>query len=288
MERRTVGPSRGLRDGTVKEVDIELVRSPTGERERRKDLIAVEKPVHVLINGVHYATIMCTPEKRAELVLGHLLSEGIVKSPQEIRSIDAGRGGLFKVTLAPGIDEKARVTYASPFARIITSACSPNRPWLFPKLVDRVKPLSIESRLKLDTCTISLACKRLNELAEKFRATGGLHAAGLFSADGSLEAFAEDIGRHNAVDKVIGIAIKRRLRFGDCFLACSGRLSGDMVLKAVRVGIPIIASIASALSSGVDMAEVAGATLIGFVRGQRMNVYTHPERIQPIEEKGLM
>jgi len=258
-----------------------LIRSSTGERERRRDLVAVEMPLHVMINGAHYATIMCTPEKRRELVLGHLLSEGVVKSRDEISGIDAARGGQFRVTLLPGIDEKARVAYAAPFARIITSACGPSQSWPFPKLLDRVKTLSIRSELRLDARTVGESCRRLNQLATMFRMTGGLHAAAIFTKNGSLKAFAEDVGRHNAVDKVIGIASRKNVKLSECLLACSGRLSGDIVLKAVRVGIPVIASIASALSSGVDVAEAVGATLIGFVRGHRMNIYTHPERIQP-------
>lgn len=269
------------RSRALRETEVDLVRSSTNERERRRDLVAVEMPLHVLINGAHYATIMCTPEKGRELVLGHLLSEGVVKSRDEISCIDAARGGQFRVTLLPGIDEKARVTYAAPFARIITSACGSSQSWPFPKLLDRVKTLSIRSELRLDARTVGESCRRLNQLATMFRMTGGLHAAAIFTKNGSLKAFAEDVGRHNAVDKVIGIASRKNVKLSECLLVCSGRLSGDIVLKAVRVGIPVIVSIASALSSGVDVAEAVGATLIGFVRGHRMNIYTHPERIQP-------
>ena len=90
---------------------------------------------------------------------------------------------------------------------------------------------------------------------------------------------AEDVGRHNAVDKVIGMTVLKGQSFGECFLALSGRMSGDVAFKAAKVGIPIVASIASALSSGVDFAEKANLTLVGFVRGKRMNIYTFPERI---------
>jgi len=92
-------------------------------------------------------------------------------------------------------------------------------------------------------------------------------------------AFAEDVGRHNAVDKAIGIGALNETDFGECFLALSGRLTGDMALKAARVGLPIVASLAAAIDSGIAVAKDAGLTLIGFVRGKRMNIYNFPERI---------
>jgi FdhD protein len=122
---------------------------------------------------------------------------------------------------------------------------------------------------------------QLNFKAELFRKTGGVHAAAIYKAAGTLIALAEDVGRHNAVDKVIGMAALNQVDFGECFLALSGRLSGDVVFKASKVGLPIVASLAAALSSGIEMAEQANLTLAGFVRGKRMNIYTFDERILP-------
>ena len=108
-----------------------------------------------------------------------------------------------------------------------------------------------------------------------------MHAAAICKADGSLVALAEDVGRHNAVDKAIGRAALDQTDFSECFLASSGRLSGDIVFKASQVGLPIVASLAAALSSGIEMAKLSNVTLAGFVRGKRMNIYTFPERIIP-------
>ena len=103
--------------------------------------------------------------------------------------------------------------------------------------------------------------------------------AAIYKAEGSMLALAEDVGRHNAVDKVIGMTALDKVDFAECFLTLSGRMSGDVAFKAAKVGLPIIASLAAALSSGIATAEESNVTLAGFVRGKRLNVYTSPERI---------
>jgi FdhD protein len=116
-------------------------------------------------------------------------------------------------------------------------------------------------------------------MAETFRKTGGVHVAAVYRVDGTLVAFAEDVGRHNAVDKALGKAAMAKTPFSECFLALSGRLTADIILKAARVGLPVVASISAALNSGIEVARKANLTLIGFVRGKSMNVYNAPERI---------
>ena len=121
--------------------------------------------------------------------------------------------------------------------------------------------------------------RNLNRVAETFRKTGGVHVAAICDGKGNLTALAEDVGRHNAVDKVIGMKALENGGFEDLFLALSGRLTGDIVLKAARIGAPLIASKSAAMKSGIEVAEHCGITLIGFVRGKHMNVYTCPERV---------
>jgi formate dehydrogenase accessory protein FdhD len=120
---------------------------------------------------------------------------------------------------------------------------------------------------------------QLNFKAEGYRQTGGLHVAAIYASDGRLVSLAEDVGRHNAVDKVIGMAAVEKVDFSGCFLALSGRISGDVAYKAAKVGLPIVASLSAALSSGITNAQESNLTLVGFVRGKRLNVYTSPERI---------
>ena len=118
---------------------------------------------------------------------------------------------------------------------------------------------------------------QLNFKAEGFRQTGGLHVAAIYKGDGTLVSLAEDVGRHNAVDKVIGMAALSKVDFSECFVALSGRISGDVAFKAAKVGLPIVASLSAALSSGIATAQESNVTLAGFVRGKRLNIYTSPE-----------
>jgi FdhD protein len=136
----------------------------------------------------------------------------------------------------------------------------------------------IKSSLMVKADTILDCVNKLNS-APVFRKTGGVHAAAVFEGCGTPVAFAEDIGRHNAVDKAVGMAIMNKTNLEKCFVASTGRLTGDMVMKSVTVGLPVMASIAAAIDSGIALAKETDLTLIGFVRGGRMNIYSIPERI---------
>ncbi|MEM3725795.1 MAG: formate dehydrogenase accessory sulfurtransferase FdhD, partial [Candidatus Bathyarchaeia archaeon] len=165
-----------------------------------------------------------------------------------------------------------KLKLSQKISRIILSACGgPHQP--------STKLPRAKSNIKVKAETVQKCVNNLNFIAETFRKTGGVHAAALYKSDGTLLAFAEDVGRHNAVDKAIGIGALSKVNFAECFLAISGRLTGDMVLKAAKAGLPIVASLSAALDSGIEIAKNANITLIGFVRGRRMNVYTTPERV---------
>jgi FdhD protein len=254
-------------------VEILKVDVTSGEAERMVDFVAEEKPLHIFLNKTYYVTLSCSPSNLKELVLGFLLSEHIVNSLGDIDKIDL-KETVCKVKFRPEIDLKQKLSFSRPFSRVVLLTCGSQLPHQFSGRLPKVK-----SRLVVKAKTISDCVNRLNSLAETFRRTGGVHAAAICRFDGCFLAFAEDVGRHNAVDKVIGTAALGKADFGECFLALSGRMSSEIVLKAARVGLPIVASLAAAIDSGVKIAEKAGLTLVGFVRGKRMNVYTFPERI---------
>ena len=259
---------------------VTRVNLQTGKVEETSDLVVLETPIRVTINETNYATIFCTPTDLRELVTGHLLSEGLVDSYEEITSVKIEESLQCRVTIASEKSVQEKLAMITPFTRIITSGCGAEIPWPFTKLKDRLGFRKVTSKLETTADRILGAVRNLNARASIYRQTGGVHASALFSEDGVELAFAEDVGRHNAIDKVIGIAAERNLKLDKIFAVSTGRLSGDIVLKIARVGIPIVASMSSALSSGIEIAETTGVTLIGFARGNRMNVYTYPSRVR--------
>ena len=255
---------------------VEIVKLDVSAKKTKKmiDYVAEEKPLHIFINKKHYATIFCSPSNLKELAVGHLLSEGIIKSIEEIKNIRLEKEEVCNVNLKPSIDLEKRLKFLRPFSRIILSVCGSSSSHQF-----FTKPPKIRLNLTVKGETILNCVRRLNLIAKTFRKTGGMHAAAIYKSDGNLVAFAEDVGRHNAVDKAIGIGALNRTDFNECFLALTGRLTGDIVHKAAMVGLPIMASLAAAIDSGIAIAEDVGLTLIGFVRGKRMNIYTFSEKI---------
>ena len=256
-------------------VNIVKVDVSAKNAQKTTDYVAEEKPLNVFLNRTRFVTIFCSPSNLKELAVGHVVSEGIVKSTEEIERIDLKEEDeVCRISLKPGTKLEDRLKLSQHFSRVIFSACgskTPYQPTLgLPK---------IQSDLKIKAEIVSNCVNRLNFIAETFRETGGVHVAAIYKNDGELVTFAEDVGRHNAVDKVIGSCILSGIDFSNCFLALSGRLTGDIVLKAAKMGLPIVASLAAAVNSGITIAKDAELTLVGFVRGKRMNVYTFPERI---------
>jgi formate dehydrogenase accessory protein FdhD len=239
------------------------------------DFVAEEKPLRIFLGKTYYASIYCSPTNLKELAIGHLLSEGVVKSVAEIEEVSLKEEESYcKVRLKRDIDVEKRLKLLKSYSRVIYSTCGGRSPYPFVGKLPRVK-----SSLTVKTAVVLRCVNRLNADAKIFRKTGGVHAAAIFKSDEHLVALAEDVGRHNAVDKVIGMGAVGKIDFTECFLALSGRLTGDIALKAARVGLPIVASLAAAIDSGIVVARDTGLTLVGFVRGNRMNIYTFPERI---------
>jgi FdhD protein len=263
----------------MQKIQISQIDVSTQTLEQKTDFVAEETPVHIFLNQTHYVTILCCPSQLKELAIGHLLSEGVLKSTDEIQETRLEKNGKCLVRLKPSIDAEKRISISQPFTRLIVSACGSPDYWPLSKLIDRITLVKLNSDLAVEAKVISESVKQLNNLAERFRKTGGVHVAALYSASGELMALSEDVGRHNAVDKVIGAGTAKKLDFENLFLALSGRLTGDIVLKAARMRLPVVASMAAAIDSGVEAAQLTGITLIGFVRGKRMNIYAYPERI---------
>jgi FdhD protein len=260
----------------ARQVKIKKLNLSTGETQTIIDYVAEEKPLQLFVNTTFWATILCSPTNLKELAVGHLLSEGVLKSIEEIVEIILKEPeGVCYVKLNLSVNVDNRVRLSRLHSRVIPSACGSGSPYQYTG-----KNPIVESNLKVEAQIVFESVNQLNFKAEGFRQTGGLHVAAIYKDDGFLVALAEDVGRHNAVDKVIGMSAINKVNFGECFLALSGRISGDVAFKAAKVGLPIVASLSAALSSGIAMAETTNLTLVGFVRGKRMNIYTGSERIQ--------
>jgi FdhD protein len=263
----------------LREIKVSRINVSKQTIEERQDFVAEETSIHIFLNKRHYGTILCSPDQLRELVVGHLLSEGLIGSTGEIAELVLKKDGKCLVKLKSGIDVENRISSSQRFARLVVSSCGSPDYWPLSEVIDTLKLNKLDLKATVDAEVVSQSVKSLNTVARQYRETGGVHVAALYSMDGELAALAEDVGRHNAVDKVIGVGATEKLQFENFFIALSGRLSGDIVLKAARMKIPVIASLSAAISSGLEAAQLTGVTLVGFVRGKRMNVYTYPERI---------
>ncbi|NWF99214.1 MAG: formate dehydrogenase accessory sulfurtransferase FdhD [Nitrospirae bacterium] len=231
------------------------------------DYIAVEKKLQVVINGKEIVSFFCTPLQVRELVIGFLLTEGILKGHfcAESLSINYGDEITVNITLDGEIEERQMT---------ITSGCVGGVTFSAKKELNR-----ISDNFVLNAETLKKLFIDFNQRAELFRMTGCVHGAAIADRDGIIY-FSEDIGRHNAVDKIIGCCILENIPFPEKILMASGRLSSEIVTKAGKWGIPVISSRTSPTSRAVEIAEKAGITLVGFVRGDRFNIYSNSHRIK--------
>jgi FdhD protein len=249
---------------------IEVVRHPTGDAER--DEVAVEEPLEIRIDGRPVAVTMRTPGHDEELALGFLISEGLspvrASLPPDLAAniVDADLAGEFD------FERLSRNFYTSSSCGVCGKGA--------------LEAVAVEApRVTGDvTAAADVLAKlpdRLREAQPTFAATGGLHATGLFGGDGELLYVREDVGRHNAMDKVVGRAfLDGVLPLADKILCVSGRLSFELVQKAAVAGCPLVVAVGAPSTLAVDLARDRGITLCGFVRAGRMNVYSEPWRIR--------
>ena len=288
----------------VHSVDIVRVGPDTGAHGR--DVAAAEEPLEIRLGGTTFVVIMRTPGADRELTAGFLLSERVVHDASEIASIrycsdEAGEPGsgtrdrgsapdprspipdpepsnVINVWLQGPAAERAASRLAERRHVTANSSCGICGRRSIDDLMEGIRP--VESTMTASRAVIAALPDRLRAAQDVFDETGGLHAAGLFDRDGRLLAVAEDVGRHNAVDKVLGLALlEGRLPLSDRILFVSGRTSFEIVQKAVVAGVPIVASVSAPSSLAIDLARHAHITLLGFVRGASFNIYTGEERV---------
>jgi FdhD protein len=247
---------------------FDITRVPGGESE---DLVAVEEPLEIRINGHPVAVTMRTPGHDEELALGFCLSEGL--RPRAASPSSDLAANVVEVD-APELD-------ASRLARSFytTSSCGVCGKGAIEALA--VEAPRVEGDLRISASLLGTLPERLREHQGAFAVTGGLHATGLFDLEGALLCLREDVGRHNAMDKVIGRAfLDGRLPLSDSVLCLSGRISFELVQKATVAGCPIVVAVGAPSSLAVELGRDRGITLCGFTRDGRMNVYSEPWRVE--------
>ncbi|HET7665806.1 MAG TPA: formate dehydrogenase accessory sulfurtransferase FdhD [Mycobacterium sp.] len=261
------------------------------EAVARPETLVVEEPLEIRVNGTPITVTMRTPGSDIELAQGFLLTEGVIVRRADVLTVRYCRGAtedgsgfsqntynVLDVTLAPGV-EMPDVDVTRNF--YITSSCgvcgkaSLDAVRLSSRHCPGDDPTTVAAE------TLSAMPAKLREAQKVFASTGGLHGAALFDADGTTLAVREDIGRHNAVDKVIGWALEAdRMPLTSTVLLVSGRASFELTQKAVMAGIPVLAAVSAPSSLAVDLASQSGLTLVAFLRGESMNVYARPDRVK--------
>ena len=247
---------------------VEVVRLPDGRSER--DAVAVEEPVEIRIGGSPVAVTMRTPGHDEELALGFCLSEGL--RPIAARLPDDLAANTVDVDAAEFDAERLRRSFYT------SSSCGVCGKGALEAVA--VEASRVDSQLHVPLSLVAALPDRLRAAQAAFAATGGLHATGLFTRGGELACAREDVGRHNAFDKVVGWAFMQQLLPLHEYVVCvSGRLSFELVQKAAVAGVPVLVAVGAPSSLAVELARDRTITLCGFVRGERANVYTEPWRI---------
>ncbi|MCV7197151.1 formate dehydrogenase accessory sulfurtransferase FdhD [Mycobacterium angelicum] len=252
----------------------------------RAETLAVEEPLEIRLNGTPITVTMRTPGSDIELAQGFLLTEGVIARREDVltaRYCD-GRGedgantyNVLDITLAAGVDlpdlDVTRNFYTTSSCGVCGKASLEAV-----RLISRFSPA--DDPATVSAATLKAMPDQLRSAQKVFASTGGLHAAALFGVDGAMLAVREDIGRHNAVDKVIGWALEHdRIPLGAAVLLVSGRASFELTQKALLAGIPVLAAVSAPSSLAVSLADESGMTLVAFLREDSMNVYTGADRI---------
>lgn len=253
----------------------------------RPDTLAVEEPLEIRVAGRALAVTMRTPGHDMDLAAGFLVGEGVITGPQDLASMRFCEGAtedsvntynVLDLSLAPGVAAPDPSVERSFYT---TSSCGVCGKASLDAVKQRSPYAVADDPLTIPAAVLSALPDRLRTAQKVFDRTGGVHASGLFSSDGELLCAREDVGRHNAVDKVIGWAVREdRLPLRDCVLVVSSRASFEITQKAWMAGLPLLAVVSAPSTLAVDLAEEAGMTLVAFLRGDGMNVYTGLQRIR--------
>jgi FdhD protein len=257
------------------EVKRDILRFENGSMNQVEDTVVTEYPVTIKINGQEFATMVCTPEYMEDMVVGFLASEGVIRRYEDIEEIWIQE----KEGFAHVKTNKLNPYYQNfQSKRYITSCCGMSRQgFVFVNDAMTAKTMEgVHVTLSVDDCFRLM--KNMQDSAETFQETGGVHNAALCDANGIVLS-RMDIGRHNALDKIYGHCLKHNISIRDKVIVFSGRISSEILLKVAKIGCEVVLSKSAPTELALQLAEQLGITTVGFIRNDSLNVYTRPERI---------
>lgn len=249
--------------------EYEILRIKREFKDVEKDLVVVESPFTIFIDDKEIITLLCTPKSLEELAIGFISSEGFINTIEDIDKIR-----IDEESSTAYIELNNKYNFAEKFQgkRTITSGCGKGT--LFYNVMDSFKSKKIENPLDIDIDIIRENMRDFNKRSQLFLQTGGVHSCALYHGNEML-IFEEDIGRHNALDKIIGKALKEGIDLKDKMIFTSGRISSEILIKTAKREISTIVSRSAPTSLAIDMAKELRLNLIGFVRGEKLNIYTN-------------
>lgn len=250
-----------------------ILRVTEQDRNETEDIVTKESPLTIILNDRELVTLLCSPTNLKYLAIGFLFSEGLLRSKDEINKIIADdRRGVVQV------ETKKNKEFTGELLSKPLIASSGGRKASFYSASDIQDEAKVESQIAIAPHEVFALVNEFQHHSRLFKVTGGVHSAALCDTGGIL-VFSEDIGRHNAIDKVFGECILTDIPMDDRVIITSGRVSSDILLKVAKGKIPILISKSAPTNLGVRLADDLGITLIGFVRGKRMNIYTNSWRV---------
>jgi len=254
---------------------LPVVRYNNGVFSSGEDKVIKEVPVTLVVNDFEFSTMTCSPYNVKEMAAGFLYSEGLVQCAADIKSIAVSEDGreVKVTTTGEAVNENNFVK------RLVTTSCSKGGPSLFFfNSAKRVAPVATDNKLLITPEEIFALCDGVEEITPLFSETGGSHSAAVCSADSIIYAY-EDVGRHNAADKVLGRCLLDKVDLSDKLMVFSGRIASEILIKVAKMGLPMIAARSSPTELAVSLANELGVTVVGFVRTARLTVYTHTHRV---------
>jgi len=251
-----------------KGIKICLTKISKNKKEKIFDLVAREVPLSIILNGKKIITLQCTPENYKYLGIGFLRTSGWIKNKTDIKSIKVNEK-----------DYSIQCTIGNDLYQFGYSVKRSLQTGIYQLKKDREEFPLVDFSLRIKKNHIHELVQHMQKKAEFFKSSGGTHSCVLANQDGKILLFQEDISRYNSIDKIIGEALTKNIDTRDKIIIASCRITSGILLKIISANIPMVISRAATTDYAVDMANRAGITLIGFVRGERMNVYSHPERL---------